>query len=113
MQTYYIYDPVTFEYAGKVKCKNRPTDSTTSAPVAILNGKIYELANPIYNKETDTWHGTNSAYDLQKSVSGLTKQVANLNETIDLITQAMSGTVGNQSTGASTNPDRKEVQVNV
>lgn len=113
MQTYYIYDPVTFEYAGKVKCKNRPTDSTTSAPVAVLNGKIYELANPIYNKETDTWHGTNSAYDLQKSVSGLTKQVANLNETIDLITQAMSGTVGNQSTGASTNPDRKEVQVNV
>lgn len=107
MQTYYIYDPVTFEYAGKVQCKNQPVGSTTSAPVALLNGKVYELLKPIYNKETDTWHGTNSAYDLQKSVSGLSKQVANLNETVDLITQALSGS--NQS--STTNG--KEVQANV
>lgn len=113
MQTYYIYDPVTFEYAGKVQCKNQPVGSTTSAPVAVLNGKAYELLKPIYDKETDTWHGTNSAYDLQKSVSGLSKQVANLNETVDLITQALSGNAGNQSSTTPISPDGKEVQTNV
>lgn len=91
MQTFYVYDPVTFEYAGKVQCKNQPVDSTTSAPVAVLNGKVYDLLNPIYNKETDTWHGTNSDYDLQNSVSGLSKQVANIDATLALLTQAMTG----------------------
>lgn len=91
MQTYYVYDPVTFEYAGKVQCKNQPVDSTVSAPVAVLNGKIYELLNPTYSKETDTWHGTNADYDLQNSVSGLSKQVANIDATLALLTQAMTG----------------------
>ena len=91
MQTFYVYDPVTLEYAGKVQCKNQPVDSTTSAPVAVLNGKVYDLLNPIYNKETDTWHGTNSDYDLQNSVSGLSKQVANIDATLALLTQAMTG----------------------
>lgn len=113
MQTFYVYDPVTFEYAGKVQCKNQPADSTTSAPVAVLNGKVYDLLNPIYNKETDTWHGTNSDYDLQNSVSGLSKQVANLNETVDLITQALSGNAGSQSPATPINPDGKEAQANV
>lgn len=113
MQTYYIYDPVTFEYAGKVQCKNQPVGSTTSAPVAVLNGKVYELLKPIYDKKTDTWCGTNSAYDLQKSVSGLSKQVANLNETVNLITQALSGNAGSQSSTTPISPDGKEVQANV
>lgn len=91
MQTYYIYDPVTFEYAGKVQCNNQPVGSTTSAPVAVLNGKVYELLKPIYDKQNDSWHGTNSEYDLQNSVSGLAKQVANINESIDLLTQALAG----------------------
>lgn len=91
MQTFYVYDPVTFEYAGKVQCKNQPVDSTASAPVAVLNGKVYDLLNPIYNKETDMWHGTNSDYDLQNSVSGLSKQVANIDATLALLTQAMTG----------------------
>lgn len=111
MQTYYIYDPVTFEYAGKVQCKNQPVGSTTSAPVAVLNGKVYELLKPIYDKKTDAWHGTNSDYDLQKSISGLSKQIANLNETVNLITQALSGDAGSQSAQAIS--DGKEVQANV
>lgn len=91
MQTFYVYDPVTFEYAGKVQCKNQPADSTTSAPVAVLNGKAYDLVNPIYGKETDTWQGTNFDYDLQASVSGLSKQVVNIDATLSLLTQAMTG----------------------
>ena len=91
MQTFYVYDPVTFEYAGTVQCKNQPADSTTSAPVAVLNGKAYDLSNPTYSKDTDTWHGTNSDYDLQNSVSGLSKQVANIDATLSLLTHAMTG----------------------
>lgn len=103
MRTFYVYDPVTFEFAGKVQCKNQPADSTTSAPVAVLNGKVYDLLNPTYNKGTDTWRGTNSDYDLQNSVSGLAKQVANIGETIDLLTQALTGDISANGKEVPTN----------
>lgn len=92
METYYVYDPVTFEYAGKVQCKNQPASSTTLAPVKVLNGQTYELIKPVFDEKTQNWQGTNADYDLQTSLGGLSKQVANLSESVNLIMDALTGT---------------------
>lgn len=92
METYYVYDTVTFEYAGKVQCKNQPASSTKLAPVKVLNGQTYELVNPVFDEKTQSWQGTNVDYDLQASLGGLSKQVANLSESVNLLMDALSGT---------------------
>lgn len=90
MQTFYVYDPVTFDYAGKVQCKNQPENATTKAPFVTLNGVSYALNNPKFDKNIDDWKGTNAQYDMQKTVSGLSEQVANLSESVNLLMDSLT-----------------------
>lgn len=90
MQTFYVYDPVTFDYAGKVQCKNQPENATAKAPFVTLNGVAYPLSNPKFDKAKDEWQGNNSQYDMRKTVSGLSEQVANLSESVNLLMDSLT-----------------------